>query len=305
MTLAGISLRDLEYVVAVADQASFVRAAELCNVSQPSLSAQVRKVEGWAGGELFERTSRKVMLTPRGARFVEQARRVLEEARALAQLGGAEDRPFGGTLRLYAIATLGPYLFPRILGPLRQRFPDVGLVLGEGLTETLTTMLRAGDLDCVLMSGPVEEPGLEAEPIFREPFLLAAPTNRPRERPAEEVWRTLPTQERLVLAEGHCLRHQALAFCSDIGKKDRHGTSLETLKYMVAAGEGLTLVPALATETGSGVTYSPLPDPGFAREIVLAWRRRDVRAADFRALAGALRDIAGHALGGVQPLGVT
>lgn len=182
MTLAGISLRDLEYVVAVADQASFVRAAELCNVSQPSLSAQVRKVEGWAGGELFERTSRKVMLTSRGARFVEQARRVLEEARALAQLSGAEDRPFGGTLRLYAIATLGPYLFPRILGPLRQRFPDVGLVLGEGLTDTLTAMLRAGDLDCVLMSGPVEDPALEHEAIFREPFLLASPTSRPSDR---------------------------------------------------------------------------------------------------------------------------
>jgi LysR family hydrogen peroxide-inducible transcriptional activator len=139
---------------------------------------------------------------------------------------------------------------------------------------------------------PVEAPGLECNAIFREPFLLASPAAPPCERMPDEVWRTLPTKERLLLHEGHCLRHQALAFCSDVGSKDRHSTSLETLKYMVAAGEGMTLIPALATETGDGVHFSPLPAPDFARDIALVWRRGDARAKDFEALSAALRDIA-------------
>jgi LysR family transcriptional regulator, hydrogen peroxide-inducible genes activator len=131
MTLSGLSLRDLEYVVAVADKGSFVAAARQCNVSQPSLSSQVRKVEAWANGEIFERTSRRVMLTSRGSQFVEQARRVLDEARLLTQIAGARDRPFGGKLRLFAISTLGPYFFPKALSALKKRLPDVTLVLRE------------------------------------------------------------------------------------------------------------------------------------------------------------------------------
>ena len=292
MSLAGLSLRDLEYVVAVADQGSFVGAAERCNVSQPSLSSQIRKVEVWANGQIFERTSRRVILTPRGTLFVAQARRVLDEANLLAEIGRIQDRPFGGVLRLFAISTLGPYFFPKILNALKARFPDVTLVLREDLTAVLTGLLRNGDCDCVLMSSPVEDSGFEYETIFREPFLLASPVAPAAQSTPDEVWRTLPSAERLLLHEGHCLRHQALAFCSDVGSKDRHSTSLETLKYMVAAGEGYTLVPALATETGAGVHFSPLPAPEFARDIVLAWRRRDARAIEFRALAAALRDTA-------------
>ena len=178
MSLAGLSLRDLEYVVAVADKGSFVGAAEHCNVSQPSLSLQIRKVEAWAKGQLFERTSRRVLMTPRGVLFVAQARRVLEEAAILAEIGRVQDRAFGGTLRLFAISTLGPYFFPKVLGALKERFPDVTLVLREDLTAVLMGLLRAGDCDCVLMSLPVEEPALEFEVIFREPFLLAAPAAR-------------------------------------------------------------------------------------------------------------------------------
>jgi LysR family hydrogen peroxide-inducible transcriptional activator len=302
MTLAGLSLRDLEYVVAVADKGSFVAAADHCNVSQPSLSAQIRKVEAWAAGEIFERTSRRVMLTPRGSRFVAQARRVLEEARALAQIAMTEDRPFGGTLRLFAISTLGPYFFPKALGELKKRIPDVTLVLREDLTEVLLGLLRAGECDCVLMSLPVEDPAFVFEPIFREPFLLASPAERPFKRKPDEVWRTLPSEERLLLHEGHCLRHQVLAFCSDVGSNDRHSTSLETLKYMVAAGEGLTLIPALAAESGPGVKFSPLPADDFARDIVLVWRRRDARAQEFRDLAAVLKEISALRLKAVRVL---
>jgi LysR family transcriptional regulator, hydrogen peroxide-inducible genes activator len=303
MTLAGLSLRDLEYVVAVADKGSFVAAAEHCHVSQPSLSSQVRKVEAWAKGELFERTSRRVMLTPRGSQFVEQACRVLEEARVLAQIADSEDRPFGGTLRLFAISTLGPYFFPKALGALKRRLPDVHFIPREDLTAVLTELLRSGDCDCLLMSVPVDDPALEFEPIFREPFLLASPAGRSCTRAADEVWRTLPREERLLLHEGHCLRHQVLAFCSDVGSRDRHSTSLETLKYMVAAGEGFTLIPALAAETGPGVKFSPLFAPDFARDIVLVWRRRDARAQQFRDLAVVLREISALRLKPVQVLG--
>ncbi|HTX77808.1 MAG TPA: LysR substrate-binding domain-containing protein [Terracidiphilus sp.] len=303
MTLAGLSLRDLEYVVAVADQGSFVAAARHCNVSQPSLSSQVRKVEAWANGEIFERTSRRVMLTPRGSRFVEQARRVLEEARLLTQMAGARDRPFGGTLRLFAISTLGPYFFPKALSALKKRLPDVTLVLREDLTEVLTGLLRVGDCDCLLMSLPVDDQAFEFEPIFREPFVLAAPAERPCQVAADEVWRTLPRQERLLLHEGHCLRHQVLAFCSDVGFRDRHSTSLETLKYMVAAGEGFTLMPALAAETTPGVRFLPLPGTDFARDIVLVWRRRDARSQELRGLAVILREIAALKLKPVRVLG--
>jgi LysR family hydrogen peroxide-inducible transcriptional activator len=302
MTLAGLSLRDLEYVVAVADRGSFVGAADHCNVSQPSLSSQIRKVEAWAKGEIFERTSRRVMLTPRGSRFVEQARRVLEEAQILSQIASIEDRPFGGTLRLFAISTLGPYFFPKVLGALKECFPDVNLVLREDLTSVLTGLLRSGDCDCLLISLPVGDPAFQFEPIFRELFLLASPAGRPCKGTADEVWRTLPSQERLLLNEGHCLRDQVLASCSDVGSKDRHSISLETLKYMVAAGEGFTLIPALAAETGPGVRFSPLSTPDLAREIALVWRGRDARASEFRALSTALREIAARGLQQVQVL---
>ena len=302
MSLIGLSLRDLEYVVAVADNGSFVAAAERCNVSQPSLSAQIRKVEAWAKGPIFERTSRRVMLTPKGSLFVAQARRVLEEAQLLSQMCRVADKPFGGALRLFAISTLGPYFFPKTLGALKERFADVAFLLREDLTAVLLGLLRAGECDCVLMSLPVEEAAFDFEPIFREPFMLASPLACAFSRAPDEVWRTLPSDERLLLHEGHCLRHQALAFCSDVGSKDRHSTSLETLKYMVAAGEGYTLVPALATETGPGVYFSPLPTPEFARDIVIVWRRRDSRADEFRFLAAALRDIAARALPHVQAL---
>jgi LysR family transcriptional regulator, hydrogen peroxide-inducible genes activator len=303
MTLAGLSLRDLEYVVAVADKGSFVAAAERCHVSQPSLSSQVRKVEAWAKGELFERTSRRVMLTPRGSRFVEQARRVLEEAHVLTQIAGSADRPFGGTLRLFAISTLGPYFFPKTLSALKKRLPDVAFVLREDLTSVLTGLLRGGECDCVLMSLPVDDPALVFEPIFREPFVLASPAERTYRHAPEEIWRSLPREERLLLQEGHCLHHQVLAFCSDVGSKDRQGTSLQTLKYMVAAGEGLTLIPALAAETGPGLRFMPLPARDFARDIVLVWRRRDARGQEFRDLAGIFRDIAASKLKPVQTLG--
>jgi LysR family hydrogen peroxide-inducible transcriptional activator len=303
MSLAGVSLRDLEYVVAVADRASFVAAAEHCHVSQPSLSSQIRKVESWLGAPIFERTSRRVILTAMGERFTEQARRVLSEARLLRPLGQSPQLPFGGTLHLSAIATLGPYFFPRILKPLKAHYANVNFVLGEGLTDVLLAGLRDGDLDAALLSPPVNDAGLEADGLFREPFLLACPADYALPASPEKLWRTLPANERLLLEEGHCLRDQALAVCSDVGKKDRHGTSLETLKYMVAAGEGCTLIPALAADKGLGIGYFALPSRVFARDIDLVWRRSDARQSQFRELAQIIRRFTARKIPNVVPLG--
>jgi len=290
MSFSGLSLRDLEYVVAVADHGGFLRAAERCRVAQPSLSAQVRKLESWLGLTIFERTTRRVLVTPEGQAFVEQARRVLNEARLLFTIAQQSDKPFGGSLRLAAIATLGPYLFPRILAALRKD-TKLGLVLSEGLTGELVRLLIDGEIDAVLLSLPHSDPALAIEPIFSEPFLLACPVDHPGSHKGAPTWDKLDPDQRLLLEEGHCLRDQALAACSGAPRTSRHGTSLETLKYMVAAGEGCTLVPALAVAARDAVMYSPLPPGIYSRTIGLAWRKSDPRRTDFSILVDNLKRI--------------
>jgi LysR family hydrogen peroxide-inducible transcriptional activator len=255
MNLTGLSLRDLEYVVAIADHGNFARAAEHCRVAQPSLSAQIRKLETWLDIVLFERTTRRVIVTTEGKLFIEQARRVLAEARLLFTIVQRPDKPFGGTLRLAAISTLGPYLFPKILPGIRKKYSELTLVLSEGLTGDLVPKLIDGEIDAVLLSLPRTDPALATTAIFSEPFLLACPKGHRASRKGGPTWDGLDVEERLLLEEGHCLRDQALAGCSAPGGSNRLATSLETLKYMVAAGEGCTLVPALAVSERDVVVY--------------------------------------------------
>ncbi|WP_019832922.1 LysR substrate-binding domain-containing protein [Sphingomonas sp. PR090111-T3T-6A] len=302
MNLAGISFRDLEYVVAVATEQSFVKAARQCAVSQPSLSAQVQKVEQWLGVRIFERTSRKVIVTEAGRAFVKHAGRVLAEARQLRAAVPSPDQPFGVELRLSAISTLGPYLFPRLLGSLRTAYPGLRFMLGEGMTEQLLADLLAGELDGILISPPFDESGVVTSPLFNEPFLLACPETRAFAASPEDVWTTLPGDERLLLETGHCLRHQALDMCATPSASNRQGTSLETLKYMVAAGEGCTIVPALAAREVENLRYVELRGERFSRTIALAWRASDPRRAYFEALAMNIRDSAGSILPGVSPI---
>ena len=292
MNLSGLSLRDLEYVVAIADHGSFVRAAEHCRVAQPSLSAQVRKLESWLNIVIFERTTRRVIVTAEGRSFIEQARRVLAEARLLITIAQRSDKPFGGTLRLAAISTLGPYLFPRILPGVRKRYTGLTLVLSEGLTGELVPKLIDGEIDAVLLSLPQTDPALATATLFSEPFRFACPRGHPALRKGGPTWDSLDDDERLLLEEGHCLREQALAGCSAPGRSNRLGTSLETLKYMVAAGEGCTLVPVLAVSERDAVAYSRLPGTTYSRKIGLAWRRSDPRGPEFAAFAGKLKQIA-------------
>ena len=244
------------------------------------------------GITIFERTTRRVLVTEEGRRFVEQARKVLAEARHLFIVAQRSDGPFGGPLHLSAIATLGPYFFPRVLRKLRDDYPTLALILGEGLTGELVPKLIAGEIDAVLLTLPHADPALSTAPIFSEPFLLACPRGHPASQGGGLTWDDLPANERLLLEEGHCLREQALAACSSVDHSSRHGTSLETLKYMVAAGEGCTFVPALAVTDSDAVVYSPLPLPDYSRTIGLAWRRSDPRSAAFAALAENLRTFA-------------
>jgi LysR family transcriptional regulator, hydrogen peroxide-inducible genes activator len=290
MNLAGLSLRDMEYAVAVAELGSFVRAAERCGVAQPSLSVQVGRLEARLNAVIFERSTRRLIVTPEGHQLIEQMRKTLIEARALVTLASRSDRPFGGSLRLSAIATLGPYYFPHILRSLRARYADLSLVLGEGRTEALVADLLQGELDALLMSTPVTEPGLIDVPLFREPFVMACPKGHAAVSGQGDGWVGLQARERLLLEEGHCLRDQAIAACADIDPSSRHATSLETLKYMVAAGEGCTLMPALAVSVVSGLEYVPLSSEEYSRTIVLVWRRSDPRTEEFNDLAQHLQE---------------
>jgi len=301
MNMSGLSLRDLEYVVAIADNGGFVRAAEHCRVAQPSLSAQVRKLESFLGIAIFERTTRRVIITAEGKSFIEQARRVLSEARLLLTIAQRSDEPFSGSLRLAAIATLGPYLFSRILPGLRSKYPNLALILSEGLTAELLLKLVDGHIDAVLLSLPQIDPALTTALLFSEPFLLACPKGHPAAREGGPTWEVLDADERLILEDGHCLREQALVGCSTASGGGRIATSLETLKYMVAAGEGCTLVPALAVSEKDAVVYSRPLAPVYSRRIGLAWRSSDPRASEFSALAGKLRQIARSFGVGVKP----
>jgi LysR family hydrogen peroxide-inducible transcriptional activator len=302
MNVAALSLRDLEYVVAVTEERHFGRAAERCNVSQPSLSAQIRRLEEALGLTLFERTSRKVLPTARGEAVARQARAVLVEAQKLILIAQEGADALSGRLALGAIQTLGPYLFPRVLRAMRQRFPDLALTLTEGRTAELLDSLREGRLDAVLLSPPVDETGLTLAPLFDEPFLLSCPAGHPLARVNELRAETLAGPELLLLEEGNCLRDQALAACAAAPNAGRHATSLETLRSMVAAGAGYTLMPRLASEEGADrtglVVSRPFGPNGPARTVALAWRATDPRRASLQRLATFFRR---HAPDGTTP----
>ena len=294
MNIAGLSLRDLEYAVAVAEHRHFGKAAEQCGVSQPSLSAQVRKLEDLLGIALFERTSRRVLPTAQGEAVIQQARTVLEEARRLIALARGAEGTLSGALALGAIQTLGPYLFPHILPPIRRAFPDAQLNLAEGRTEGLLADLREGRLDGVFLSLPIDDERFTVEELFFEPLLLAYPAGHPLDALPAVTLADLDPADLVLLEEGHCLRDQALTFCGMLGRGARHATGLETLRHMVAAGAGYTLMPFLAvkdqTDMGGLIAYRPFERDPPGRRVGLAWRRSDPRGAGFRALATLIRE---------------
>lgn len=294
MKLQGVTLRDISYVVAVAEHGHFGRAADASHVSQPSLSVGVRKVEDALGYPIFERASRKVLVTPLGAAVIDRARAVLDAADAMLIPADESGDPLSGRFALGAIATIGPYLLPGLLKPLRDAHPNLELEIEEGLTERLVGRLQDGALDAVILSPPISESGLTLAPIYREPFRLIVPEGSKLAAMDRISVEDLDPADAVLLEEGHCLRDQALDICGTGSARHRHtAMSLETLKAMVAAGSGYSLIPATAVREPEIydhlVGYRTLSEVGIGRDVALAWRDSRTRTDDITALVKLLR----------------
>jgi len=295
-----MNLRDLKYIITVAETRHFGKAAERCFVSQPTLSGQIKKLEEELGVTIFERTQRSVEVTPVGEAILEHARQILEQADVIEQLAQAHQDPLAGPLRIGAIPTLSPYLMPLILLPIKKHYPQMKLVLSEELTDTLLHRLRNHEIDAALLATPVGEPDLEALPLFDEPFYIAYPRQHPFYAKEKITRRDLEGENLLLLAEGHCLAKQAMDVCH-LKEREQQGeladlraASLETLLQLVAAGFGCTLVPALAMRgswtSGSGVVAQPLALPDAYRRVSLVFRHSYPRQQALKAFAGIIQD---------------
>ena len=290
-----MNLRDLKYIVAVADTRHFGKAAQHCFVSQPTLSGQIRKLEDELGVVIFERSRRTVELTPVGEMILAHARQILEQADMIEQLAQAYQDPLAGPLRVGAIPTLSPYLMPLILLPLKKQYPQIKLVLSEELTDTLLERLANHEIDAALLATPVEDPALTGLPLFDEPFWVAYPRKHRFYTRDRITLHDLDRENLLLLAEGHCLAKQAMAVCHLEQRQaqgemaDLRAASLETLIQLVRADFGITLVPALAMRgswsSGSGVVAQPLSIANASRRVVLVFRDSFPRRAALQALA--------------------
>ena len=288
-----MNLRDLEYVVAVADHAHFGRASDACNVSQPTLSGQIRKLEAELGGALFERGRGGVRVTELGRAVVAEARTVLAGAERIRDAGRAAGDPLGGSLSLGLIPTVAPYLIPRFVRSLRDQLPQLSVTYREDITERLTADLLSGELDAAVLATPPEDDALTAVPLYVEPFQILFPDGHALGSSATPRMSEVDRDELLLLTEGHCFRDQALALC-ELGPPRRsslRATSLETLINLVAQGMGVTLVPSLARPALEelGLQARPLRDANAARRINLTVRRSFPRSALITRIAEIIR----------------
>ncbi len=275
-----MNLRALNYFVKLAELKHFSRAAEACFVSQPTLSTQIRKLEEELGVQLVERAPRKVQLTPVGMEIAARARHLLRDVEQLQAIARRSGDPETGTLRLGLFPTLAPYLLPHVVPSIRKRFPKLRLELSEEKTGEILSMLEDGQLDAGLLALPVESDRLEQIVLFEEPFLMAMPEPHALSRKKEITINDLIGEEVLLLEDGHCLRDQALEVCALAGLRDQvnfNATSLETLRQMVAAEVGVTLLPSLAAAppiaATNNVVLRPFKAPAPFRTIALFWRK--------------------------------
>jgi LysR family hydrogen peroxide-inducible transcriptional activator len=293
-----MNLRALQYFVKLADLKHFSNAADACFVSQPTLSTQIRKLEDELGVQLVERAPKNIMLTPVGAEVAERARLVLsdiDQIRAVARRAGD---PSDGKLRLGLFPTLAPYLLPHVVPGIRKSYPNLSLHLAEEKTEDILRMLHQGELDAALLALPISEHGLEMEVLFEEPFVLAVPDDHPLRVKRQVSLADLNGNELLLLDEGHCLREHALEVCALAGANERvdfHATSMETLRQMVAADVGITLMPLLSVKppiarTGN-LAFLPFTEPAPSRTIALVWRSSSALSEFLRELASCFKSL--------------
>lgn len=291
-----MNLRDLRYFVALADARHFGKAAQRSFVSQPTLSAQIKKLENYLGVQLIERQPRRVTLTDVGARIVPIARRILEDSDEIVSLARRQHDPLAGKLKIALIPTVGPYLLPLVTRRLRKQLPQLKLMLYEHQTQPLLDKLRAGEIEMGVLALPVPLEGLEARELYEEPFMLAMPTTSPLAKKQRMKLDDLSGETLLLLEDGHCLRDQALDVCSRVDVKesdDYRATSLETLRQMVAAGVGVTLMPELATRgpfgSGHGLTVREFAKPAPSRTVGAVWRKSSARGAVIQAVCDVIR----------------
>ena len=287
-----MNLRTLRYLVALERHRHFGHAADACFVSQPTLSAQIKKLEEELGVQLVERRHRKVLLTPVGTEVARRAARILQEADEVVELARSRQDPMAGQVRLGLIPTLAPYLLPHVVKPLKKQYPELRCLLYEFQTLVLLERLDRGELDAAVLALPVPLEGLEHAELFDEPFLAALAHDPPHAGARSLTLDALRGETLLLLDDGHCLRDQALEVCSRIDVHEYHdlrATSLETLRQMVSAGLGVTLLPALAQRADDTVQTVPL-DPQPTRTIAMVWRRSNPRGTTLSLLAEAIRD---------------
>jgi LysR family hydrogen peroxide-inducible transcriptional activator len=295
-----MNLRDLKYIVAVAESGHFGRAARHCFVSQPTLSGQIKKLETELGVVIFERTNRRVAVTPTGEEILHHARLMIEQADAISQIARARQDPLAGPLRIGAIPTLSPYLMPLILLPLKQRHPQMKLVLSEEPTETLLERLAHHEIDAALLATAEDDSDLDSIALFDEPFWIAYPRDHPLYLQETITRRDLDELDLLLLSEGHCLAQQVMELChvsqrANSGEMaDLRASSLETLMQLVGAGFGSTLVPALAMRgswaSGSGVVTRELDFDEAHRRVSLFHRKSFPRIAALQALIAVIME---------------
>ncbi|KQN96647.1 transcriptional regulator [Stenotrophomonas sp. Leaf70] len=294
-----MNLRDLKYLVALAEHKHFGRAAAACFVSQPTLSTQIKKLEEELGVPLVERAPRKVMLTPAGREAAARARGIVAEIEQMKEAARRSRDPEAGTVRLGIFPTLGPYLLPHVVPTIRERFPQLELLLVEEKSDVLLAQLRNGQLDAALLALPLGDEQLHTEFLFEEPFVLAAPESHPLAAHAALTMADLADQRLLLLQDGHCLRDQALDVCHLAGaleKSEFQATSLETLRQMVAANVGVTLLPMLAVKPPVARSEN-IRLLGFAgadapsRRIAMVWRRSSAMGDFLQQLAGIFQSL--------------
>lgn len=291
-----MNIRDLEYLVALSEHQHFRKAAEACFVSQPTLSGQIRKLEDELGVVLLERTSRKVLFTDAGMQLVRQAQKILMEVKVLEEMASQQGEEMSGPLHVGFIPTVGPYLLPHIVPAVKDAFPELELFLHEAQTHQLVQQLEEGKLDCIILASVKETEHFKEIPLYLEPMLLALPEGHKWSKAETVPMDDLRGETLLMLADGHCLRDQAMGFCFAAGAKEDsrfRATSLETLRNMVAAETGITLLPKLSVPKSmrrDGVVYVKAVDPEPQRLITLDYRPGSPLRARYEKLASVISE---------------
>ena len=296
-----MTLTELKYIVAVARAKHFGHAAESCFVAQPTLSVAIKKLEDELGVTLFERGGSEVSVTPVGAQIVAQAERVLEQTAAIKELAKQNKDPLAGPLRLGVIYTIGPYLLPPLVKNLIDNVPQMPLVLQENFTVKLLELLRQGELDAAIMALPLPDHGMLMQTLYDEPFVVAVPKSHPwarrRDIPADD----LKAETMLLLGSGHCFRDQVLEVCPEMARfsspgngmqRTFEGSSLETIRHMVASGIGVTVLPRASVrdmdDANGLLSFVPFSNPAPSRRVVIVWRKSFTRRAAIEAVCNAV-----------------